>query len=224
MPIPLLGLASVLGREYANTLPTYKERDDFLKVVSPHTYYGNQLIQYLADKFSPDLGYDLKDIQARTDWEQIRPYVDSRPENQVDDATYNQQMADLSAQVNTPESMARFEDTLRNMDYGTIDPSFSRFMGPQELGSARDRVGEYNLPRDLGSLPVESNFTPVELEAIRSGMYGNAPETGPQQQEGRFEMPGPGGDFMPRGNDKNNFDVQQEYEQYLRGGLTGYRR
>ena len=223
MPIPLLGLASVLGREYAYSRPNLKEQYDLLKVVSPQTYYGNLLIQYLADKFSPDLGDDIKDMQAISSWNQTRPYVDSRPENQMDDTTYNQQMADLSAQVNTPESMARFEDTLRNMDYGTIDPSFSRFMGPQELGSARDRMNELNLPVDLGSIPVQSNFTPTELEAIRSGMYGNAPEVGPQPEE-PFVMPGPGGDFMPRGNDKNNFDVQQEYEQYLRGGLTGYRR
>ena len=33
MAAPLLGLASLIGREYANTLPTNKERDDFLKLV-----------------------------------------------------------------------------------------------------------------------------------------------------------------------------------------------
>lgn len=223
MPIPLLGLASILGREYAYSRPSLKEQDDILKVVSPQTYYGNLLIQYLADKFNPGTKYDLQDAQELTDYYAQQPYYANRPENRLNEDTYNQQMADLSAQVNTPESMARFEDTLRNMDYGTIDPSFSRFMGPQELGSARDRMNELNLPVDLGSIPVQSNFTPMELEAIRSGIYGNAPETGPQPEE-PFVMPGPGGDFMPRGNDKNNFDVQQEYEQYLRGGLTGYRR
>ena len=45
---------------------------------------------------------------------------------------------------------------------------------------------------------------------------------------------GAGGDFMPQGGGgympqdggygKNEFDVQQEYEQYLRGGLIQRRR
>ena len=219
MPIPLLGLASILGREYAYSRPSFKEQDDILKVVSPQTYYTNQLIQYLADNI--DRNNSLQDAQD-TLKDSSRELYGNGPKG-ISQEEYDRQMADLSAQVNTPESMARFEDTLRNMDYGTIDPSFSRFMGPQELGSARDRMNELNLPVDLGSIPVQSNFTPVELEAIRSGIYGNAPEVGPQPEE-PFVMPGPGGDFMPRGNDKNNFDVQQEYEQYLRGGLTGYRR
>ena len=53
-------------------------------------------------------------------------------------------------------------------------------------------------------------------------------------------MPGPGGDympqgggdfmpqdgsgFMPQGGGKRNFDIQAEYEQYLRGGLIQRRR
>ena len=220
MAAPLLGLASILGREYAYTRPTYKEQDDLLKVLSPQTYYTNQLINYLTDKFG--VASSLPNAQNTIE-NASRISYDNGPIG-ISQEEYDRQIAELSAKVNTPEGVARFENTMRDMEYGTIDPSFSRFMGPQELGSGRDRVNELNLPVDLKSIPVESNFTPTELEAIRSGIYGNAPEAGPQQQEGRFEMPGPGGDFMPRGNDKNNFDVQQEYEQYLRGGLTGYRR
>jgi len=232
VPVPLLGLASILGREYANSLPTFKERDDFLKVVSPHTYYGNQLIQYLADKFDPNIGEDIASIQRRSDAMATRPYRMERPENQISQEEYDRQMAEMQKGMNTPEYKEKFENILRDDTYGTIDPAFSRFVGPQELDSARDRAGEYNLPRALESMPVQSNFTPMELEAIRVGMYGNAPEVGPQQESVFISGPGgdftpvggAGSDFMPQGGGKGEFDIQTEYEQYLRGGLTGYRR
>ena len=54
MAAPLLGLASILGREYAYSRPTYKEQDDILKVLSPQTYYTNQLVNYLTNKFGVD--------------------------------------------------------------------------------------------------------------------------------------------------------------------------
>ena len=145
------------------------------------------------------------------------------PANRYPEADYNQDMANLQASMNTPEYRSKFEDTLRDINYGTIEPIAPWYVGPQTEDSERFRLGETMLPRRLDALPVESPFTPEQLDAIRQSIYGNAPEIGPQREE-PFVMPGPGGDFMPRGNDKNNFDVQQEYEQYLRGGLTGYRR
>lgn len=231
MPIPLLGLASILGREYANTLPDLGARNDMLKVVSPQTYYGNLLIQYLADKFSPGTGYDLQDAQAVSDYYAQKPYYDSRPENRMDNATYDQQMAELSAQVNTPESMARFEDTLRDLDYGTIDTiGNQRFVGPNSENSDAFKYYEETFPVAVRQLPSESNFTPTQLEALERSLVGNSFEVGPQldvsdiPRRPDFTPEGSGSGFLPQGNDKNNFDVQQEYEQYLRGGLTGYRR
>ena len=145
------------------------------------------------------------------------------PANRYPEANYNQDMATLQASMNTPEYMSKFENNVRDANYGTIEPIAPWYVGPQTEDSERFKLGEIMLPRRLDALPVESTFTPEQLDAIRQSMYGNAPEVGPQREE-PFVMPGPGGDYMPQGNDKNNFDVQQEYEQYLRGGLTGYRR
>lgn len=228
MPIPLLGLASILGREYAYTKPTYKEQDDLLKVLSPQTYYTNQLINYLTDKFG--VASSLPNAQNTIE-NASRISYDNGAKG-ISDEEYNRQMADLSAQVNTPEYMNKFEDNMRDMEYGTVNPKSHFYVGPDTEDSERFKLNEAMLPRRLESVPVESNFTPAQLDALRDRIYGTQEQIGPQQEE-PFVMPGPGGGympqggsgFMPQGGDKmDSYDVQQEYEQYLRGGLTGYRR
>jgi hypothetical protein len=233
MAIPLLGLASILGREYAHTRPTYAEQDALLKVLSPQTYYGNQLINYLTNTF----GVDSDLSRAQNTMEQSsRAAYDNGPKG-INQEEYDRQMAALSAQVNTPENAGRFENYLRNLDFGTISPVDSNYVGPQTEDSVTFQLGEAMLPRRLDSVPVESNFTPEQLDAMRNSLYGTQEQTGPQQ-ETPFVMPGPGGDFMPQGGGdfmpqdsgfgggggKVDFDVQQEYEQYLRGGLIQRRR
>jgi hypothetical protein len=229
MAAPLLGLASLLGREYAYTRPTYAEQDAIMRVVSPQTYYGNQLINYLTDKFNVDS--DLSRAQNTIENASRRLY-DNGPQG-ISQEDYDRQMAALNAQVNTPENMTRFENTVRDMEYGTINPTSSYYVGPDTEDSERFKFNETMLPRRLESVPVESNFTPAQLDALRDRIYGITPEVGPQQQEAPFVMPGPGGDympqgaggdFMPQGGGKVDFDVQQEYEQYLRGGLIQRRR
>lgn len=153
------------------------------------------------------------------------------PANRYPEVDYNQDMANLQASMNTPEYRSKFEDTLRNMDYGTIDPGVnSRFVGPNAEDSGTFKFYEETFPVTIGQLPSESNFTPIQLEALERALLGNGFEVGPQPdvpdtpRRPDFTPEGSGSGFMPQGNDKNNFDVQQEYEQYLRGGLTGYRR
>jgi len=230
VPAPLLGLASLLGREYAYTRPTYKEQDDILKVVSPQTYYGNQLINYLTNKFNVD--NDLS--RAQNSIEQAsRVSYDNGPKG-ISQEEYDRQMGEMQSRVNTPENMSRFENNLRDMEYGTIDPAASYYVGPDAADSERSRLNELMLPRRLESLPVESSFTPAQLDALRERIYGVTPEVGPQQQEEPFVMPGPGGDympqgaggdFMPQGGGKDAFSTSMyDVEQYLRGGVVGRRR
>jgi len=194
MAVPLLGLASILGREYANSQPTVQQRDDILKILSPQTYYGNQLIQYLTDKFNPTLGDGLKGAQVLSDGYAVEPYYRGRPENQLSEEEYNRQMAELSAQVNRPGNLENFEDRLRDMEYGTINPNDPRYVGPS---------GEY----DQSRLDAEYDFS-NSISDFQPGLND------------------PAGDNMPQdgGYGKDEFDVQQEYEQYLRGGLIQRRR
>ena len=149
MAAPLLGLASLLGREYANSQPTVQQRDDILKVLSPQTYYGNQLIQYLANTFTPALGGGLKDAQVLSDQYAVQPYYDSRPENKLSEEEYNRQMAELSAQVNRPGNLENFEDRLRDMEYGTINPNDPRYVGPSEEYDQSRLDAEYDFMSSL---------------------------------------------------------------------------
>jgi len=192
MAVPLLGLASILGREYANSQPTLQQRDDILKVLSPQTYYGNQLIQYLADKFNPEIGSGLKNAQDLAGQYGMQHYYESRPENQLSEEEYNRQMAELSAQVNRPGNLENFEDRLRDMEYGTINPNDPRYVGPSE---------EY----DQSRLDAEYDFS-NSLSDFQPGLND------------------PTGDNTPQGGGKGEFDIQAEYEQYLRGGLIQRRR
>ena len=229
MAAPLLGLASILGREYAYTKPTYKEQDDILKVLSPQTYYTNQLINYLTDKFG--VRSSLPSAQNTME-NSARILYGSGPQN-IDIADEERQIEEIRARANSPESVARFENTMRDMEYGTINPASSYYVGPDTEDSERFKLNETMLPRRLESVPVESNFTPAQLEALRDRIYGTQEQIGPQQNEAPLVTPGSGGeftpvggaggDFMPQSGGKNNFDIE-EYEQYLRGGLTGYRR
>ena len=235
MAAPLLGLASLIGREYANTLPTNKERDDFLKLVSPQTYYGNQLIQYIAGKINPSARYDLEDAQASAAYAAAYPY---RSQPGIDLKEEERLMADLSASVNRPGGIERFENYLRDLDFGTIDQNAQSFRGPQAEGSYASQYAADSFPVAVGQLPVESNFTPEQLAVLEQYLLGKSADMGPQpdvpdvsrnpdftpQGGGSGFMP-QGGDFMPGGYEKNPFETSYEdVEQYLRGGVVGRRR
>ena len=225
MAAPLLGLASILGREYAYTRPTYAEQDALLKVLSPQTYYTNQLVNYLTDKFgvrsSLPSAQNTMENAARTLYGSQYPQgIDLNEEERL--------MEEIRARANSPAGIAKFENNVRDMEYGTINPASSFYVGPDTEDSERFKFNETMLPRRLDSVPVESNFTPAQLEALRDRIYGTQEQVGPQQElsgpgGGFAPVGGAGGDFMPQGSSKNNFDIE-EYEQYLRGGLTGYRR
>ena len=226
MPLPLLGLASLLGREYAYTLPSYKEQDDMLKVVSPQTYYGNQLINYLTDKL--DIDSDLSRAQARVEGAS-REYYGNGPKG-ISPEEYDRQMAELSAQVNAPGSVDRFENYLRDADYGTITDN-SKFFGPHAEDSPGFIYDSESFPVAMGQLPTQSNFTPEQLTVLEQMLLGKSADMGPQPdapdtpRKPDFTPQGAGGDFMPQGGGKDAFSASMEdVEQYLRGGVVGRRR
>ena len=234
MAAPLLGLASILGREYAYTRPTYKEQDDVLKILSPQTYYTNQLINYLTDKFG--VRSSLPSAQNTME-NAARTLYGSGPQN-IDIAEEERLIEEIQARTNSPEGRVKFENRVRDDEYGTINPVDPQYVGPQTEDSVTFQLGEAMLPRRLDSVPVESNFTPAQLELLRDRIYGTQEQVGPQQElsgpgggfvpvggAGGDFMPQGGGDFMPGGYEKNPFDVEfEDVQQYLRGGVVGRRR
>ena len=227
MPLPLLGLASLLGREYAYTLPSYKEQDDMLKVVSPQTYYGNQLINYITDKLN--VSSSLPNAQNAIE-QAARTSYDNGPKG-ISQEEYDRQMAELSAQVNAPGSVNKFENYLRDADYGTISPNAQNFTGPQAEDSQVFQYGTDSFPVTVGQLPVESNFTPEQLAILEQYLLGKSADMGPQPdvpdtpRRPDFTPEGSGSDFMPQGGGKEAFSSSMDdIEQYLRGGVVGRRR
>jgi hypothetical protein len=227
VPLPLLGLASLLGREYAYTLPSYKEQDDMLKVVSPQTYYGNQLINYITDKLN--VSSSLPNAQNAIE-QAARTSYDNGPKG-ISQEEYDRQMAELSAQVNAPGSVNKFENYLRDADYGTISPNAQNFTGPQAEDSQVFQYGTDSFPVTVGQLPVESNFTPEQLAILEQYLLGKSADMGPQPdvpdtpRRPDFTPEGSGSDFMPQGGGKEAFSSSMDdIEQYLRGGVVGRRR
>jgi len=234
MAAPLLGLASLIGREYAYTKPTYAEQDALLKILSPQTYYGNQLINYLTDKF----GVRSSLPSAQNTMENAARTLYGSGSQNIDVAEEERLMEEIRARANSPAGIAKFENNVRDMEYGTINPASSFYVGPDTEDSERFKLNETMLPRRLDSVPVESNFTPAQLEALRDRIYGTQEQVGPQQElsgpgggfvpvggAGGDFMPQGGGDFMPGGYEKNPFDVEfEDVQQYLRGGVVGRRR
>jgi len=229
MAAPLLGLASLLGREYAYTRPSYSEQDALLKVFSPQTYYGNQLINYLTDKLN--LSSSLPTAQNRIE-QASREFYGNGPKG-VDLKEEDRLMADLSASVNRPGGLERFENYLRDMEYGTIAPNAQNFTGPQAEDSQAFAYGSDSFPVTVGQLPAESNFTPEQLTVLEQMLLGKSADMGPQldapdtPRKPDFTPQSAGSDFMPQGGDfgggKGNFDID-DIEQYLRGGVVGRRR
>lgn len=196
MAAPLLGLASLIGREYAYTRPTYKEQDDILKVLSPQTYYGNKLINYLTEKL--DVDSDLSRAQNTIEQASRRTY-DNGPKG-ITQEEYDQQMAELSAQVNAPGSVDRFENYLRDAEYGTITPVDSQYVGPLEEYSSLRADDEYNFMNSL------SNFQP--------GLQNDTNDLGEMTIVDQKDS-GSGGDFMPRGSNLSYTDMIDAQNQTL---------
>jgi hypothetical protein len=224
MAAPLLGLASLLGREYAYTRPTYAEQDAILKLVSPQTYYTNQLINYLTDKF--DITSSLPRAQNTIENASRTIYGSENPQD-IDIEDEQRQIKEINARASTPEAKARFEDNMRDMEYGTINPVDPQYVGPQTEDSvtfqrneamlpsnlnrfpvppepigpnAEDnfnfKYGEDSFPVTVGQLPVQSNFTPEQLERLEEILLGPSFGVGPQLEGSDRPR---NSDFSPQG-------------------------
>jgi len=160
-----------------------------------------------------------------------REYSGNGPKG-ISQEEYDRQMADLSAQVNAPGSVEKFENYLRDADYGTIDQNAKNFTGPQAEGGYASQYAADSFPVTVGQLPAQSNFTPEQLEILEQMLLGKSADMGPQldapdtPRKPDFTPQSAGSDFMPQdgGYGKDEFDIQAEYEQYLRGGIVGRNR
>jgi hypothetical protein len=85
------------------------------------------------------------------------------------DDEYEARMEELRQSASTPEATARFENTVRDMNYGTQTPGTGSAVGPLPEGNPIFESNVSNLPYELQSTPVSGapeGFDPALLAAI----------------------------------------------------------
>ena len=79
---------------------------------------------------------------------------------------------------------AGFENTVRDIQYGTQVPGQGKFVGALPEDNAIFQANVSNLPYDLNSIPIDGMPQDLDVNRLRSVIYGPAPEVGPQPEPG----------------------------------------
>jgi hypothetical protein len=109
----------------------------------------------------------------------------------------------VSTRQATPEEYDRFENTVRDMNYGTQIPGTGKSVGPLPEDNPMFEANVSNLPYDLKATPVSGtpdDFDPALLASIIRGDSANTTDTGAMGSLGDMAATGdkaPGGDFAP---------------------------
>lgn len=87
----------------------------------------------------------------------------------------------VSTRDSTPEQLNTFENTVRDMNYGTQTPGQGKYVGPLPEDNAMFDAQVSNLPYDLKATPVSGapdDFDPALLASILRGDSANTTDTG----------------------------------------------
>ena len=129
----------------------------------------------------------------------MQPYYEGRPENRLSEEEYDRQMQMLRDLTNSPTGQAKFENFMRDMDYGAQIPEQSALVGPPEEHSNQQHDAEYDFSNSISDYRTGvSDPTDADMAQDRSN-------------------------DMPQGGGKGEFNID-DIEQYLRGGIVGRNR
>jgi hypothetical protein len=118
----------------------------------------------------------------------IGDFVRATPRNTETDNTpagvyYDPNVGDFVQSSNPiPVNSARFENTVRDMEYGTQVPGQGKFVGALPEDNAIFQSNVSNLPYELNSIPTEGIPQGLDVDRLRNVIYGPAPEVGPQPE------------------------------------------
>jgi hypothetical protein len=102
---------------------------------------------------------------------------------------YAQNIGDwVSTLESTPEANDKFENFVRNENYGTLTPGQGKYVGPLPEDNPMFQNRVENLAYDLNSIPTSGMPETLDIENLRNAI-------------------GPGGDFMPRGGNLSYTDM-----------------
>jgi hypothetical protein len=107
---------------------------------------------------------------------------------------YAQNIGDwVSTRDSTPEANNKFEDFVRNENYGTLTPGQGKYVGPLPEDSAIFEANVSNLPYELKATPVSGapdDFDPALLASILRGDSGSTTGTGSTDDVGEMTIVG----------------------------------
>ena len=125
----------------------------------------------------------------------------------MSDTDYEANMEALRQSTNSPEAANRYENNVRDMNYGTQIPGQGKFVGALPENNAIFQSNVSNLPYELKSTPVSGapdDFDPALLASI---MRGGSEEVGPQENYSQSRL-------------DSEYDFGSDFSEYL-GKLNG---
>jgi hypothetical protein len=209
--------AGSLAKDKISSMLTPNQLELASFLMSPQYYIAEKGVNKIADL----LGYGTDYRQLKDDAKADKDYTkeifrdaigDMLPESLGDivratprmtDDEYEARMQELRQSASTPEATARFENTVRDMNYGTQTPGQGKYVGPLPEDNPMFGANVSNLPYDLKSAPISGtpdDFDPALLASIIRGDSANTPDTGFTDDLGEMTVTGdkaPGGDFAP---------------------------
>ena len=156
----------------------------------------------------------------------IGDFVRATPRNTETDNTpagmyYDPNVGDFVQSSNPiPVNSARFENTIRDMEYGTQIPGQGKFVGALPEDNAIFQANVSNLPYDLNSIPVDGLPQDLDVDKLRSVIYGPAPEVGPQPE--LVFSPGSGFTATSSGGGDMNAPATESFAPMDFGGAMDY--
>jgi hypothetical protein len=200
-----------------NLTPNQMELASF--ILNPQYYLAEKGVNKIADI----LGYGSDYRNLSTDEKSDKAYYkeimrntvgDMLPESLGDivratprmtDDEYEARMQELRQSASTPEATARFENTVRDMNYGTQTPGQGKYVGPLPEDNPMFGANVSNLPYDLKSTPTSGapdDFDPALLASIIRGDSSNTVDNSVTDDMGNITITDtkntntPSGDFV----------------------------
>jgi len=177
------GAVGTFAKDKVSPYLSPSQMDFITFALNPQAYLLNKGVTAAADYLG--YGNDYKELKAGANDEKeyykevmrdtigdalpnsIGDFIRATP--RMTDAEYEARMEALRQSAGTPEATAQFENTIRDMNYGTQTPGTGSAVGPLPEGNPIFENNVNNLPYELQSTPVSGapeGFDPALLAAI----------------------------------------------------------
>lgn len=240
------GAVGTFAKDKVSPMLSPSQMDFITFALNPQAYLLNKGVTAAADYLG--YGNEVKELKAGADDEKdyykevmrdtigdalpdtIGDFVRATPRVEEPYDPYNGYFAQnindwVGTRESTPEVYDRFENTVRDMNYGTQTPGTGKYVGPLAEDNPIFEANVSNLPYELKSTPVSGapdDFDPALLASIIRGSSEDTSGIPEMVTTGSKDSAPPGytfdGDYgmnVPSGGGKLE---DYSYSEYRRGG------